>query len=534
MSRRIVVLSGRVGVGKSALAAGLEGEFSFVRMSTRNLLIKRLGEGATGRRDLQAAGAELDIQTRGRWVCDQLAQELHDHPDTADVVVDAVRITPQIEALREAYGPSVVHVHLTATEAVLEARYTGRDAAHGGELPTYADVGKDPTEAGVDALAAQADVVVETDRCLAPDVLARTASKLGLCGGARDRLVDVLVGGQYGSEGKGNVAFHLAPGYEILVRVGGPNAGHSVMDWTGNKYTHHQLPSGTRNSSAHLVIGPGATLRLEHLLEEIAQCGVERDRLSIDPSAMIITAEDIEAEVKLRKGIGSTGQGGGAAMARKISHRGPTVKLARDYDVLRPFLAESAVIFDRAFRQGSRVFVEGTQGTTLSLHHGPYPYVTSRDTTASGCLAESGLPPGRVRRVIMTCRTYPIRVESPKGGTSGPMAKEISWDVVAERSGLDPNELKAKERTSTTNRARRVAEFDWGQLRRSALLNSPTDIALTFVDYIDRKNVDARRFEQLTPETIQFVEEVEMVAQAPVTLIATRFHSRSVIDRRTW
>jgi len=152
----------------------------------------------------------------------------------------------------------------------------------------------------------------------------------------------------------------------------------------------------------------------------------------------------------------------------------------------------------------------------------------------SGCLSEAGVAPSRVRKIIMVCRSYPIRVQSPSEGTSGPMGKEISWSEVARRSGLSAGELRKKEKTSTTKRRRRVAEFDWTLLRRAASLNGPTDVALTFVDYLDKKNRDARRFEQLSSDTIHFIEELERVAGAPVTLIATRFHYRSIIDRRAW
>jgi adenylosuccinate synthase len=180
------------------------------------------------------------------------------------------------------------------------------------------------------------------------------------------------------------------------------------------------------------------------------------------------------------------------------------------------------------------VLLEGTQGTGLSLHHGFYPHVTSRDTTVSGCLAEAGIAALRVRRVLMVCRTYPIRVQSPKGATSGPMSKDLSWAEIARRSRLPLKKLLSSEKTSTTKRRRRVGEFDWDLLRKAASLNAPTDIALTFTDYISSTNRNARRFEQLTQETIRFVHEIERVAGAAVSLIATRFHSRSIIDRRAW
>src|SRR6266481_3829376 len=116
----------------------------------------------------------------------------------------------------------------------------------------------------------------------------------------------------------------------------------------------------------------------------------------------------------------------------------------------------------------------------LSIHHGVYPYVTSRDTSVAGCLSEAGISPSRVRKVIMVCRTYPIRVQNPNGGTSGPMSREISWAEISRRSRIPLRNFKKTEKTSTTNRDRRVSEFDWALLRKAAAVNGPTDIALTF------------------------------------------------------
>jgi adenylosuccinate synthase len=191
-------------------------------------------------------------------------------------------------------------------------------------------------------------------------------------------------------------------------------------------------------------------------------------------------------------------------------------------------------VLDEAFSRNLRVLLEGTQGTGLSLYHGDYPYVTSRDTTVAGCLAEAGIAVSRVRKVIMVCRTYPIRVQDPAGGTSGPMSQEITRDEISKRSGKDLEELERTEITSTTHKQRRFGEFDWVLLRRAALLNGPTDIALTFADYLGAKNGEARRFEQLEQSTISFVHEVERVAGARVSLIATGFNTRSIIDRRSW
>ena len=177
---------------------------------------------------------------------------------------------------------------------------------------------------------------------------------------------------------------------------------------------------------------------------------------------------------------------------------------------------------------------KGRRARVFPFITGRYPFVTSRDTTVSGCLAEAGIAPSRVRRTLLVCRTYPIRVESPAAGDSGPMENEITLKEVSRRSRIPLAELRKTERTSTTKRRRRIAEFDWSLLRQSVSLNGPTDIALTFADYLGIENRGARRFEQLSDDTIQFIEEVERVAVAPVSLIATRFNVRSIIDRRKW
>jgi adenylosuccinate synthase len=249
---------------------------------------------------------------------------------------------------------------------------------------------------------------------------------------------------------------------------------------------------------------------------------------------MVITDQDVANETDLVSRIGSTGQGVGSATARRITGRNGSTRLARDYPELRLFIRETASILEQAYSRGSRILLEGTQGAGLSLFHGSYPHVTSRDTSVSAVLSEAGIPPKRVRKVVMTCRTFPIRVQDGALGTSGPLSKEISWHDVADRSGLAVSELTKAEITSTTKKKRRVGEFDWVQLRKAALLNGPTDIALTFADYIEGKNKDARRFEQLSEKTIQFIEEVENVSAATVSLISTRFGFRSIIDRRNW
>ena len=376
--------------------------------------------------------------------------------------------------------------------------------------------------------------LIDTKRCTEDDVLVKAACHLGLYEREYSRLVDVLIGGQYGSEGKGNISAYLAPEYDMLVRVGGPNAGHKVYDEPEHLNFHH-LPSGCKNSpESKILIGPGATVYIKTLFEEINKFSISPDRLYIDKQTMIITNRDRRTESALVETMGSTGQGVGSANARRIRYREPgKVKLAKDYRELNPYTCDTIEKLQEAFTEKRKIFLEGTQGTGLSLYHGFYPFVTSRDTTVAGCLAEAGISPSRVRKIVMVCRCYPIRVESPSGKTSGPL-REIKWWEVEKRAGFKRNEIKKKELGSTSNKQRRVGEFEWAELRRASCLNAPTDIALTFVDYISKKNEKARRFEQLTEETIRFIEDVERVACAPVSLISTRFEYRNIIDRRAW
>ena len=531
MPRRVVVLSGPVASGKSTVAQSLVDRFQFLRIRTHELIRTLKPDVPLERRPLQEAGEALDRETGGTWLSGTLESRLAREDEAISIVVDSVRIKGQIDAVRAAYGPIVTHVHLTAHLDDLAQRYYERESDLG-ERPSYEEVRADPTEAQIESLRDYADVVIDTHRNSAKDAFARVASRLRLYGAGLTQLVDVIVGGQYGSEGKGHIVSYLAPEYNVLVRVGGPNAGHTVYALPEKEIFHH-LPSGsTRAPNATLVIGPGAALWLEELQAEVTRHEIEAERLKIDPQAILIEPVDREREAELRKAIASTAQGVGQAAVRKIlrTDAEPPVRLARDEEALKPYIRPTGEVLEDAYAAGQKILVEGTQGALLSIHHGFYPHVTSRDTTASGALAEAGIPPARIRKTIMVCRTYPIRV----GGPSGPMVGEISWAIIAERSGIPLAELEATEKTTTTRTQRRVSEFSWSEVRRAAALNGPTDIALTFTDYLKNTNKDARRFEQLDPDTIQFIEELERVAAAPVSLIATRFHYRSIIDRRLW
>jgi adenylosuccinate synthase len=529
----LIAISGPVASGKSALGGEMLKRFNTHRISTRQLLADT---GAPNERNaLIEAGKRLDRDTDGSWVRDGSRPYIQKNENICDIIlIDAVRTERQIDHLREEFGEKFVHIHVSVPYSTAKKRYEARQAEWDKDVP-YEDVRADTTENGVWLLGRVANRVVHNNDEKDPaSLLALAVAGLNLFPLASERLVDVLVGGQYGSEGKGNVCAHLARGYDVLLRVGGPNAGHKVAY---PKYKYVQLPSGTQsNVNAKILIGAGATIWPDQILKEIQDCGLSEERIVIDEQAMIIEQSDIDLESKTLGVIGSTKQGVGAATARKVigrdggPHLGAKVRLAKDHPALKPYLGSVSQELEDAYASGQRVMLEGTQGTSLSLHHGSYPHVTSRETTASGCLADAGIAPTRVRRIVMVTRSYPIRV----GGTSGPMALPIDAKVVADRSGLPLDDIEKTEVGTISGTKRRIAEFDWEQLRRSAVLNGATDIALTFADYITAENRNARRFDQLSIETKEFIAEVERVANAPVSLIATRFHRFSVIDRRTW
>lgn len=537
-SFRVVLVSGAICSGKSALVELLREKHGAMVIKTKDLIIRKLPKIKIERRTLQRAGEKLDKNDGGQWVAEALQREIDANSQRQTpsglYVVDSVRIEGQVNAIRRAYGPEVFHIHVKADPKVLKQRYVDRsradDAGH-----EYEALKKNRTERNIESLAELADAVVDTGRCSAASVLVRATALLNLYPRGAEKLVDVLIGGQYGSEGKGNIVGHIAPEYDLLVRVGGPNAGHQVFaEPEPEKYFH--LPSGTQRApNAKLLLGPGAVINPTKLLDEIAKHGISSERLIIDRQAIVISDDDIEQE-KVRFGnISSTAQGVGIASARKMTGRsdykdGTDLFLAKDCGDLQPFLGSARKVLADSFVRGHRILLEGTQGTSLSLHHGQYPHVTSRDTTVAGCLADAGIAPSNVRRVIMVCRTYPIRV----GGPSGPMEYEVDMEEIHHRSGIPLDPLKKAERTTTTNKERRIAEFDWEQFKDSVQLNGPTDIALTFVDYFGIENRKAFRFEQLTDDTIRFVEEVERVSGRPVSLLSTDFNWRNVIDRRSW
>ena len=307
----------------------------------------------------------------------------------------------------------------------------------------------------------------------------------------RGRLT-VLVGGQYGSEGKGAIAAHVAKDYDIHVRVGSPNAGHTIY-WSGKKHVMQSIPCGWINPCARIVIGRGALLNMRQFMKELVHILSYypnfMERLIIDPEAGILDERFHEEEGgtqgEMHRRIGSTGEGVGPARIARLKRDKAEFRqfkdVAAEYGLEECMVENTPAFIADAQDKGQNVLIEGTQGSALSLLHSFYPYCTSTDTNAAGIISEVGIAPSRVTDVLMVCRTYPIRV----AGNSGPMKNEITWDTLnTSLVSMGGNPIQP-EKTTVTKKIRRLACWDDDLFKQSCVLNAPTEIALTFVDYID-------------------------------------------------
>ncbi|NOZ82905.1 MAG: adenylosuccinate synthetase [Euryarchaeota archaeon] len=332
-------------------------------------------------------------------------------------------------------------------------------------------------------------------------------------------MVTVVVGGQWGDEGKGKVISYLCMRDKphVIARAGvGPNAGHTVM-YRGRKYPLRLTPSGFLHSDARLLIGAGVLVNPKVMLEEIEQLGIEQ-RIGIDRRCGIIEEEHISRDrgsEHLAGKIGSTGTGCGPANMDRAARK---LRLAQEVPELEPYLTDVAEELNRAADEGRRVLIESSQGFGLSLFYGTYPYVTSKDTTAGMACVDVGIGPRKVKEVMVVFKSFPTRVGS------GPFPTEMPQEE-AERLGI-------VEYGTVTGRRRRIGWFDYEMARYAAMLNSASQIALTCIDYLDRSCRGVRSYEELSEKAKKFVEEVERRVGVPVTIISTGPEVEDTIDLR--
>lgn len=315
--------------------------------------------------------------------------------------------------------------------------------------------------------------------------------------------VSVVVGGQFGSEGKGKIVLELAREMKAaaVVRVGGSNSGHTAYDQNGRKHIFRTLPTAALLPNTLCVIPAGAYIDVDVLLNEIVTICLPDNRLVIDPNATIITSgcKVTEQRAGLKERIGSTLSGTGAAVLSRI-YRDGSAALAASEPRLARYVTSTRPLLRHLLARKERVVIEGTQGFGLSLLHSDcYPKVTSRDTTAAAFVSESGLSPFDVDDIVLVIRSFPIRVP----GDSGPLPNEITWEIVTKESNAT-NPIE--EYTSVTRQRRRVARFDASIVRAAIQANTPSRIVLNHVDYIDD---DVVRRRTLSTKCLHFIAATE-------------------------
>ncbi|MFH1807717.1 MAG: adenylosuccinate synthase [Pseudomonadota bacterium] len=327
----------------------------------------------------------------------------------------------------------------------------------------------------------------------------------------------VIVGAQWGDEGKGKITDVLAHDADVVVRYqGGNNAGHTIVVGP-ETYKFHLIPSGMLYQQKLCVLGNGVVVDPEELIAELdglEHKGVDTARLKVSSRAHYIlpTHRELDQRSEEKKGsskIGTTGRGIGPAYRDKVIRSGIRVgdpidpvhlteqlgrhldehaadlgattwtaaSLARHlldmYARLRPHICDSVALVNGRLDQGQRVLFEGAQGTLLDVDHGTYPFVTSSSPTAGGACIGAGVGPTRIGAVVGVTKAYTTRVGS------GPFPTELE-DAVGERLRAAGNEFG-----TTTGRPRRCGWLDLVALRYAVQVNGLTQLAITKLDVLD-------------------------------------------------
>lgn len=328
----------------------------------------------------------------------------------------------------------------------------------------------------------------------------------------------IIVDAFWGDAGKGKVSAFLSQKYRanLCVRAGtGTNAGHSIYLRDGRSIIFRQLPLSLLNKTTLLRVGSGVTVDPCIFLREVQQWQLQH-RAKVDFRCPIITDKDKEIEKKhpIMLKIDSTKSGSGSARANFIMR---AAKQAKDVPELHPYVTDVAKEVNEQAAKGI-VVVEGSQGTHMSLALSPdYPYVTSDNCTTASFIDDIGLSWKLIDRVIMLVKCLPTRVGE------GPLPYEMDPKEVASR-GL-------QEYGVVTGRPRRKSStIDLDKLKYAAMLNGPTEIALTFCDHYDPNIRDETRPSKITARLRSLIKKIERTVRVPVTLLDTGKWFDSFID----
>lgn len=351
--------------------------------------------------------------------------------------------------------------------------------------------------------------------------------------------VDVVLGAQYGDEGKGMVAKHIADiaeksgaPYEWTSRTGAQNAEHRFIHKgnaeSASDFCGRILPSASCfRDNIVALLGAGHCFRPEQLPKEATHFGLPLNRIFVDPNAMWLKEEHATANLQIGNERGTTGWGIGQAIAEKV-RRKPGTKLMGESPLqeILPHgnITNIARYIGRSLGPG---LMEGSQGCMLSLNHGHYPYCTAKDVTVPGMMAELGIGHQRIRAVYGVVRLVMMRVPGPSGPTDG---KELSYDEVEERTGLrlphhtrlqgDTTRWKASNRPDQAEEER-LFELSMEELWLSHQLNNYSALAVTFADYHRQGNYRQTKWADLHVETREMIQRIEREIGVPIFLVRT-------------
>ncbi len=357
----------------------------------------------------------------------------------------------------------------------------------------------------------------------------------------------VVVGMQFGDEGKGKIIDFLAKDYDIVARFnGGANAGHTVIV-DGKTFKLHQIPSGII-SGKEVMLGNGMVLDPQALIleiEELQKSGMIAGKITISESAHVVTERHKELDAGDTR-IGTTKKGIGPAYTDKVARHGIRIKdIADNYPEIRKYIGNVSFKINKAIDEGKNVILEGAQGTLLDVDHGTYPFVTSSNTIAGGACVGVGIGPRSIDKVIGVVKAYTTRVGQ------GPFPTELKDEVGGKIR------QKGNEFGTTTGRPRRCGWLDLVMLKYAIMVNGVDEIMITkldvlngfdeikvCVDYeIDGKQIiefpnDSKELEvvkpvyqnfkgwkyiedkQLTKEARDYIEFISNRLETPVTLVS--------------
>ena len=311
---------------------------------------------------------------------------------------------------------------------------------------------------------------------------------LNLLNEERRKSPDILVGLQWGDEGKGKITDALADQYQWIVRYqGGDNAGHTVYI-DGKKFVTHSIPTGILNPNCKVVITHGCVVNIPEIIKEVnllEKTGISfKDRFYLSENAHLITPEHLRQDKSNKVKFGSTGKGIGPAYRDKIYRAGLRVK---DYSQLidedKIIVTDTRKLLRDAIYKGDKVLFEGAQAVMLDIEMGTYPHVTSSPCIASYAPAGSGLPLTFFKHSIIlgVAKAYTTRI-----GT-GPFPSEIHDKKVAQNI-----QFTGKEYGATTGRLRRVGWLDIPQLKYACEVNGVSGIALTKLDIFSEADYEIK------------------------------------------